>query len=128
VARNRTIVPGFWTSEQVVSVKPVARLLFLGLVSNADDDGRLKGSPAYLRMVVFPSDRLSETRIQAMRDELVSAGLIKVYQDENGNDLIWIPTWHKHQSINRYYKSQLPKHPEDTDEWKYTKRSKPKPI
>ena len=41
MARIRTIKPEFWTDEKLAPLSPICRLTFLGLVSMADDAGRL---------------------------------------------------------------------------------------
>lgn len=114
MARKRQLDPAFWTSEQIVKLTHTARLMFIGMISNADDAGRLKGSPAYLKMAMFPGDRMSDRRIQTIRDEITAIGLALLYADTEGNELLWLPKWHKHQYMNRSYASKLPAHPADT--------------
>ena len=128
MARKRQIDPGFWTSEQVASVKVPERLMFLGCISNADDEGRLKGSPAYLKMAIFPADRMTLTRVQAMRDAIVTAGLAKLYADADGEPLLWMPNWHKHQYMNRSYPSKLPPHPDDPGRPSQERRRRADPL
>ena len=40
MARRRMIDPNFWESEDVSRLSLFARLLFIGMISNADDEGR----------------------------------------------------------------------------------------
>jgi hypothetical protein len=56
VARIRTIKPDFWTNEKVLSIKPLTRLLFIGMWNFADDYGRLDFSPISIKAKVFPND------------------------------------------------------------------------
>jgi len=108
MARKRMIDPGLWTNEQVNTLSREARLLFIGMVSNADDEGRLHGSARYLKANVFPYDEdLKAGKVGDWRDEVVKVGLALHYQVE-GIEYLSLPTWHRHQTINRPYPSSLP--------------------
>ena len=56
VARIRSIKPEFWQDEKLAGIPRDARLLFVGLWNIADDEGRLRGSPLFVRAHVFPYD------------------------------------------------------------------------
>ena len=45
MARIRTIKPEFFTSEDIVALSPLARLLFIALWCEADREGRLVWKP-----------------------------------------------------------------------------------
>ena len=113
MARKRQIDPGIWTSEQFINLQdPWARLLFIGIFSNADDEGRLKASPAYLKTIVFPGDTVTVQQVLQWRDMLIGQGLIQVYA--NGTEPIEylsLPTWKKYQYISKPYPSKLPAPP-----------------
>ena len=128
MARKRQIDPGFWTSEQVAALKPAERLMWLGMISNADDEGRLKGSPAYLKMAIFPADRMTLGRVEAMRDAIVTAGLARLYADADGEPLLWIPNWHKHQYVSKAYPSKLPPHPDEPRAKRHGKKGSIDPL
>ena len=74
-ARKRQVDPGIWTSEQVVACGPEARLLFIGCITQADDEGRLKGSAAYLKMTIFPGDAVSVDQVEVWRQEVIAQAL-----------------------------------------------------
>jgi hypothetical protein len=54
--RIRTIKPEMWADEKVGQLSRDARLLFVGLITMADDEGRLRGCPAAILGHVFPYD------------------------------------------------------------------------
>jgi len=86
------------------------RLLFIGIFSNADDDGKLIASLKYLKAHIFPYDEDKTTQqIQKLRDQCVKAGLFIVYS-KNGREYLQIPGWGEHQSIraDRYKPSKCP--------------------
>lgn len=76
VARIRTIKPDFFTSADVVSLTPLARLLFIATWLEADREGRLIWRTKTLKLRYLPGDDCS---IDILTDELVRQGLIVVY-------------------------------------------------
>ena len=48
------IKPEFWQDEKLAPLTPVDRLVFLGLISQADDAGRLVDSVRMLDGLLFP--------------------------------------------------------------------------
>lgn len=102
MARIRTIKPEFFTSEDIVSLAPLTRLLYIALWCEADKEGRLAWKPLTFKLRYFPGDSCD---IAAMCDELVKAKLVKLY----GDGLAWIPGFAKHQHVNpRESASDLP--------------------
>lgn len=108
MARIRTVKPEFWTSEQIAECSPTARLLFIGIWTFCDDHGLHPASVKRLKMEVFPSDALADDAIQAMVDELESAGLLQSY-DAVGKRYWQVTGWEKHQKIEKpTYRHPLP--------------------
>lgn len=102
MARIRTIKPEFFTSEDIVSLQPLARLLYIAIWCEADKAGRLAWKPRTFKMRYLPAD---DCDIEALCDEIVSAGLVKLY----GDGLAYIPKFAEHQHINpRETESKLP--------------------
>ena len=91
-----------------------ARLLVLGLISTADDDGRFLASPAAMSGAVFPNDDITPARIRAWFAEAVETGMVHQYRC-GAVQYGCFPSWHKHQVINRYTPSTLPA--PDTECW-----------
>jgi len=50
VARIRTIKPEFFTSEDIVSLAPLTRLLYIALWCEADKEGRLAWKPLTFKL------------------------------------------------------------------------------
>lgn len=93
MARIRTIKPEFFTSEDIVSLSPLARLLYIATWCEADKEGRLQWKPRTMKLRYFPAD---DCDINALAAELVEAGLVVPY----GEDLAFIPGFARHQHIN----------------------------
>lgn len=109
MARKRQISPSIWTSEQFCSLKDLgARLLFIGIFSNADDEGRLKASPWHLKMLIYPSDEnIIVENVAKWLDELSTVNLITVYKVFDV-EYLFIPTFSKHQFISKPFPSNIP--------------------
>jgi len=106
MARIRTIKPEFFTSEDIVSLSPLARLLYIALWCEADKEGRMVWKPVTFKLRYLPGENCD---VQALCKEIVDRGLIKLY----GDGLAYIPTFSAHQHINpRESASQLPDHNE----------------
>src|SRR5262245_4448792 len=56
MARARLLKPGFFTNEDLVELPPAARLLFAGLWTLADREGRLEDRPKRIKLAVLPYD------------------------------------------------------------------------
>ena len=74
MARIRSIKPEFWSSGQVLECSPIARLLFLGMLNFADDEGRLPFSAKSIKAQIFPADPFSFEDIEGMIAESKIAG------------------------------------------------------
>lgn len=94
MARSRNIKPGFFTNEDLVELDFATRLLFVGLWTVADRDGRLQDRPKKIKIDVFPADNLD---IDVMLTALHKGGFINRYE-VNGGKFIQITNWTKHQN------------------------------
>lgn len=125
MARKRMIDPGIWTSEDFSNLSMLARLIWVGLISNADDEGRGRANIAYLKSQLFPyDDELSLKKIENALKEIEKSMSIKFYAVE-GKKYYQLTKWEKFQNINRPSPSQIPKMSENTgdSELKITENS-----
>jgi len=100
MARGRIIDREFFSHEQLGELSLKCRYFYLGLIVFADDEGRLKGSPKYLKAKIFPYDEVSENDIKKMVDQLVDQRLLVGYQVET-NVYFQHPKWEKWQPIRK---------------------------
>jgi hypothetical protein len=108
MARIRTIKPEFFTSEDIVSMTPLARLLYVALWCEADREGRLEWKPGTFKMRYLPGD---QCEVVTLADEMVKRGLIVLYE-VSGKKYAEIPSFTRHQVINnRESESALPTRP-----------------
>ncbi len=108
MSRIRTIKPEFWSSEQIVSCSPLARLLFIGLWNFCDDNGVHPSSYVRLKAEVFPVDSFTVDEIKKLVGELISVALIREYTVDEKT--YWIVTgWKQHQRIEKpTYRHPIP--------------------
>ena len=77
MSRIRTIKPEFFTSEDIVSLTPLARLFYVSLWCEADREGRFEWKPKTLKMRYLPAD---DCDVSLLCDELVNAGMVELYE------------------------------------------------
>lgn len=120
--RIRTIKPEFWGSPDVAQLDFFERLLFIGLWSMADDEGRLLADMNWIRSQLFPlDDHVGEDSVRThggLSEDSVSLhgglihlsnmGLITLYQVDNGRTYCQVTNFTTHQRINRPTESKIP--------------------
>lgn len=94
MSRLRTIKPGFFLDDELAACRPLTRILFAGLWTIADREGRLEDRPRRIKVEVLPYD---ECDVDELLGELSEHGFIVRYEVD-GARFIAIPTWQKHQS------------------------------
>lgn len=101
MARIRSVHPSLFTDEAWVSCTPLARLLYIGLWTDADDQGLFEWKPLQIKMRLLPGD---DADVPALLAELVDANLIAGL--ESGGK--------KLGAIRYFRKFQRPKKPNST--------------
>lgn len=116
MARIRTIKPEFFKNEQVAELSPMNRLLFIGLWTQADREGKMEDRPKRLKVEIFPYDDFD---MENSLYELQIAGLIIRYQVDFAK-FIKIITFCKHQQPNvKEAKSLIPDPENITTQYKH---------
>ena len=92
--RARNIKPGFFTNEDLPEIEPMGRLLFIGLWTLADREGRLEDRPKKIKGSIFPYDNCD---IDSLLNDLQEWGFIKRYEAE-GMKCIQVVNFLKHQN------------------------------
>lgn len=110
------IDPDFWTDEKLGLCKRDERLFFMGLISNADDEGRGRGNIKLLKATIFPyDDDLKNKDIEHMACSLMEKGMV-VFYIIDGQDFYCLPNFLKHQVINKPSESKMPEMPVNLEE------------
>lgn len=115
MARQRMIQPGIWTDEGFVELSRDARLLWIGLCSLADDEGRGPAGIKTLKAGIFPSDNLSNGEMEAMKAEVAAQMNVEFYAVGH-REYYQLTRWQDHQSIQKPRPSTHPApSPPDSD-------------
>jgi len=102
------ISPDIWTDPKFVSLTDdTTRLLFIGLFSNANDYGKLRGEWWSIRSMVFPINELPQEKIESMLGDLEKRDLIARYKVKD-EKYIKLANWEKHQTVSHPAKDQFP--------------------
>ena len=94
MARSRNIKPGFFTNDSLADLPALTRLLFVGLWTIADRDGRVEDRPKKIKAETMPYDDFNSD--DALSD-LQKAGFIVRYES-GGINVIQVVNWDKHQN------------------------------
>jgi len=92
--RSRNIKPGFFVNDELAEIEPLGRLLFIGLWTIADREGRIKDRPKKIKAQVLPFD---DCNVDALLEELERQGFIVRYTVDNCN-YIQVVNFTKHQN------------------------------
>jgi len=102
MARARNIKPGFFENEDLAELSIAARLMFIGLWTQADREGRLEDRPKRIKMQILPLDDVDpDDLLQQLHD----AGFIYRYGEstrqvrcKHQRQYIQVLKFEKHQS------------------------------
>ena len=93
MARTRNLKPSFFSNDLLAECDPMARLLFAGLWTLADREGRLEYRPRRIKGALFPYDNCD---IEQLVDQLASRGFVQVYR-VGTVEVLSIPKFGDHQ-------------------------------
>jgi len=130
--RKRMIDPGIWTDPDVMKLTDLALIVFVGLISHADDEGinELDARSFHFRL---GRESLTVEVVESCFDELDRHGLIIRYGCYG-----WLPNWFKHQILKgrkpqptklvRPPENAVLDHPLYVAEWESTYGTRDNPV
>lgn len=98
MARIRSVFPQLFTDEAFALLSMAARVLIIGLWTEADDQGAFEWKPVSIKMRLFPADNLD---IPQLLEELVAANMIAKYEHDG----------RRYGLVRNFRKYQKPKYP-----------------
>ncbi len=112
IPTRRMLHSKIWHSDQFAMLKPLEGLLYIGMITLGDDEGRLRGDGRFLKSQLFPYSKIGVRQVETMRNRIAEIGLIVVYPSQNGT-CIWHPNWTKYQILrhDRAKPSEFPPPP-----------------
>lgn len=115
MARIRSLKPELWLSPQVMNLTHSGRLMFVGLITQADDEGRGLADARRLKAAVFPGDDCKLDDVESWLADVEKQQLCIIYDGQNGR-LYQLTGWH-HQKVPKAQPSNyqpptgfIPKH------------------
>jgi len=99
--------PVIWSDEGFLELSIPARLLFIGLISHADDEGRGTASARSLRARIFPGDTLSDDEIRTLCEEVAAHMRCTFYACAN-TEYYQLAKWYEYQRMRMTAESTIP--------------------
>ena len=108
MARRRMIHPDIWESEDFSKLSMLAKLLFIGMFSMADDEGKGRAKPVYLKSIIFPyDDGMRIIDVEKALSEIGSNMSVTFYAHDE-NYYYRIDSWDKWQRVDKPQPSKIP--------------------
>lgn len=104
--RIRTIKPEFWANEDIAKMDDFTKLLAIGLLNYADDEGYFNANPALIRAAIFPL-RDESGSIPVSITTLEQAKYLELYKADGGRTYGRIVNFLSHQVINKPKASKI---------------------
>lgn len=106
MARIRTVKPEFWTDEDLATVTETARLVAIGLLNLADDEGFFNANIRLIECSLFPLTEPSMSIHECLK-QLVNIGYLEVKNTADGKSYGHVVNFTKHQKVNRPTASKI---------------------
>lgn len=111
MARKRMISPEIWESQSFSELSDLAKIVFISLFSHADDEGRGRADPAFIKNTTFPYDENRRVAdIKSALSEIARSMSVQFYS-VNGIEYYFMTKWERWQKIDKPSKSKLPPPP-----------------
>lgn len=101
--------PSIWSSEDFNSLDTLGRLIWIGMISNADDEGIGPARAIYLKSVIFPYDesiRIADVD-KALDD--ISAKMSVVFYAHDDREYYFLYKWRQWQKVDKPRSTTFPK-------------------
>lgn len=108
MSRKRMISPDIWQSEDFSKLSTLAKIVFIGMFSNADDEGRGRGKAVYLKSIIFPYDE--DIRVADVDKTLseISSNMSVIFYSHNENIYYELTNWKIWQKVEKPQPSKIP--------------------
>ncbi len=104
--------PEIWESASFSSLSDLAKIVFVSLISHADDEGRGIANPSYIKSLTFPYDENKRVAdVKSALSEIARCTSTQFYS-VNGIEYFFMTTWKRWQKIDKPTKSKLPPPPD----------------
>lgn len=105
--RIRTVKPEFWQDEDLAEVCETSRLVAIGLLNCADDEGFFNANEKLVKSLLFPITDPSVSIHECFK-QLMKIGYLKLYKCNEGKKTYgYVINFTKHQKVNRPSPSKI---------------------
>lgn len=111
MARIRRLKPEIWQSADFTRLALLGRLAFIVMITQADDEGRLRTNAHHLALAYFHDASLT-TDIEGQLNLMARLGMIQRYRDSQNEFCVSLINFASHQVIERPTASRIDKPPE----------------
>ena len=117
------IDPNIWQSEDFSKLSTLGKLVFIGLFSLADDEGRGRCNPVYLKSTLFPYEEgIRSADIDKTLSE-ISSNMSVIFYSCDGSSYYSLYNWNIWQKIDKPSQSKIPDYDKDTMQLLFDDRS-----
>ncbi len=107
MARKRMLDPNIWDSADFANLSVLSKLIFIGMISNADDEGRGRANTSYLKSKIFPYDmQMHISDIEKSLDE-IAAHVSVLFYTYRSCDYYSLVHWKKWQRVDKPQPSRI---------------------
>ena len=104
------IDPTIWADDGLGQLGLIERLMFIGLLTLADDEGVAKAEPIYLKANIFPYDTFSVEELETARDRLVDTlNSLQLFTSDDDKEYIQFLKWTTYQKLSKPQPTDNPK-------------------
>lgn len=108
-----------WANYRFGQMPLMARMLLLGIINHADDQGRMMARPIYLRTEIFRYDTdITDDKVSECLKLIEANGTIELYESD-GKEYLQLKNWWDYQSLQFAAPSNMPRPKEWTDRVRY---------
>ena len=112
------IDPNIWQSEDFGKLSNLAKVVFIGLFSLADDEGRGRANPMYLKSTLFPyNEKMRSTDVEVALSE-ISRNMSILFYSYNESNYYSLLSWNTFQKIDKPTESKIPAFEKDNQEFR----------
>ena len=110
MARKRMISPEIWESQSFGELDLLGKVMYIGMISHADDEGRGILSAQLLKSKILPYDVVRNADVEKALEDIGNK-TSTVYYEVNGKSYYYLENWTKWQYIQKPIPSKLPSPP-----------------
>lgn len=108
MARKRMIDPSIWADDSFGSLSRDAQLIYIGMISNADDEGILPGNALFLLSTILPYESASKEHAMKIRTELLTKMKSIILYTIDDKEYIQFKKWKFYQKVDKPQQSKYP--------------------